>query len=147
MFKNILIPTDGSEFSEMVVKDGLALAKLLDAKITGLHVFSTKELCALDEFWSGADSVLQQIRDHRLNEGRRYLDHLDVAARSQGVEFDRVILEHDHVWEAIVDTAREKNCDLVMMAAHGRQGLSALVIGGETNKVLIHSKIPVLVYR
>jgi nucleotide-binding universal stress UspA family protein len=147
MFRNILIPTDGSELSEKVIQDGLALAKSLAAKVTGLHVFSTKSLCALDEFWSGADSVLTQIRDHQRNEGRRYLDHLDVRAQSQGVAFHRVILEHDHVWEAIVNTAKEEHCDLIMMAAHGRHGVSAVVVGGETNKVLIHSKIPVLVYR
>jgi nucleotide-binding universal stress UspA family protein len=63
------------------------------------------------------------------------------------VKVERVIVQHDNPWQAIVETATAKGCDLIMMAAHGRRGLSALVLGSETNKVLTHSKIPVLVYR
>ena len=72
-----------------------------------------------------------------------------VAARAKaaGVPCDTVHVEHEHVYQAIIDTAKANNCDLITMASHGRRGVSALVLGSETVKVLTHSKIPVLVHR
>jgi nucleotide-binding universal stress UspA family protein len=146
MFKNILIPTDGSEFSEKIVNDGMALAKTLHAKVTGVHVFSSYLISPYGEFGPSDDEVYKQMRAVGEREANRYLDRLQAAATSAGVEFDRVVLEKDHPWEGILEAAKKEGCDAIMMAAHGRSGLSALVLGSETNKVLTHSKIPVLVY-
>jgi len=147
MFTNILIPTDGSPFSEKVVKDGVALAKAIKAKLTGVHVFSTALISPYGEFGPSDDVVLKQMREHGKKEGNEYLDRIESAAESAGVEFERIVVEHDHVWEGILQAAQRKYCNLIMMAAHGRRGLAALVLGSETNKVLTHSKIPVLAYR
>jgi nucleotide-binding universal stress UspA family protein len=147
MFKNILIPTDGSEFSEKVVKDGVAMAKVINARITGVHVFPTHHISPYGEFGPSDDLVQKQMRDAAQSEANKYLDHIQAAAKAAGVSFDRMILEDDHPWKGIIDAAGKKGCDLIMMAAHGRRGLSALMLGSETNKVLAHSRIPVLVYR
>ncbi len=146
MFKNILIPTDGSEFSEKVVADGMALAKTLHAKVTGVHVFSSYLISPYGEFGPSDEEVYKQMRALGQREGNKYLDRLQTAAKAAGVEFERVVLEKDRPWEGIIEAARKKHCDVIMMAAHGRRGLSALVVGSETNKVLTHAKIPVLVY-
>jgi nucleotide-binding universal stress UspA family protein len=147
MFTNILIPTDGSEFSEKVVKDGVAAARAMGARITALHAYPRYRMSPYGEFGPGDDVVEKQVTENAIRDGNLYLDRVEAAAKAAGVKVERVIVKHDHPWEAIVETAREKGCDLIMMAAHGRRGLSALVLGSETNKVLAHSKIPVLVYR
>lgn len=68
-------------------------------------------------------------------------------AEEAGVQVETVRQSNDHPWEAIVQTAKDKNCDLIVMASHGRRGLSAMILGSETQKVLTHSTIPVLVVR
>jgi nucleotide-binding universal stress UspA family protein len=147
MFKHILIPTDGSEFSEKVVKDGMALAKAINAKITAVHAYPSFINISYGEFGSIDGEVQEQLLESAKTEGNKYLDRLQAAAKSADVIFDRVLLENDDAWKGILDAAQKKGCDLILMAAHGRRGLSALVLGSETNKVLTHSKIPVLVYR
>lgn len=147
MFKHILIPTDGSAFSEKVVKDGVALAKTINAKITGVHIFPSHHISPYGEFGPSDDVVQKQMRDSATTQGNQYLDRIEAVAKSSGVSFERVISENDDAWRGIIDAAQKKKCDLILMAAHGRRGLSALVLGSETNKVLTHSKIPVLVYR
>lgn len=77
----------------------------------------------------------------------KLLDTVASAARASGVACDTVQIEHEHPYRAIIDTARSKGCDLIVMASHGRRGVSAIVLGSETVKVLTHSKIPVLVDR
>ncbi len=96
MFKNILIPTDGSEFSEKVVKDGVAMAKVMNAKITGVHVFPTHHISPYGEFGPSDDVVQKQMKDAAQTEGKKYLDHIQAAAKAAGVAFDRVILENDN---------------------------------------------------
>lgn len=150
MFKNILIPTDGSEFSEKVLKDGVALARALNAKITGIHVVPSNFALTYGFYaevpWVD-DELQARMRNSAKAEGKKYLDRIQAAAQAAGVKFERVVLESNVVWKGIVDTANERDCDLIVMAAHGRRGLSALMLGSETNRVLTHSKIPVLVYR
>jgi len=147
MFKHILIPTDGSELSEKVVQDGMALAKAINAKITGVHIFPSHHISPYGEFGPPDDVVEKQMRESAITQGNQYLDRIEAAAKSAGVGFERVLSENDDAWRGIIDAAQKKKCDLILMAAHGRRGLSALVLGSETNKVLTHSKIPVLVYR
>lgn len=147
MFKNILIPTDGSKFSEKVVKDGIALAKMFNAKITGVHVTPTVFILPSDDFAVHDAEVLKRIEDANHRAGQRYLKHLETAAHAGGVKYESVLVKEKPAWEGIIDAAQKHHCDLIMMAAHGRTGVKALVLGSETNKVLTHSKIPVLVYR
>lgn len=148
MFKNILIPTDGSELSEKVARDGVSLAKLLNARITGVHVVRLLYVAATGVDYGLFDPNLQlRIQEAAREDGKRYLDQMEAVAGAAGVPFERVLVENEQPWKGILDTAREHRCDLVMMAAHGRRGVVALLLGSETNKVLTHSKVPVLVYR
>jgi nucleotide-binding universal stress UspA family protein len=147
MYKHILIPTDGSELSDKAIKNGVAFAKSLNAKITGLHVMPSAFPIYYGEMaWVDAN-VEKQMRDAARAEGNKYLDRIEATARSAGVTCERALLANDQIWKAIIDTAQAKHCDLILMAAHGRRGLSALMLGSETNKVLTHSSVPVLVYR
>jgi len=147
MFKNILIPTDGSKFSEKVDKDGVALAKLFNAKITGVHVTQRVFILPMEDFAAYDAEVLKRIEEDARKAGKRYLKHLETAARAGGVTYESVLVDEKPAWEGIMEAAQKHHCDLIMMAAHGRSGIKALVLGSETHKVLTHSKIPVLVYR
>ena len=84
---------------------------------------------------------------HVAERTKKYLEVAAVAAKTAGVPFDAVSLEHEHPYQGIIETAENKGCDLIIMASHGRSGMSAVVLGSQTVKVLTHSKIPVLVYR
>jgi nucleotide-binding universal stress UspA family protein len=145
MYKHILIPTDGSPLSETAIKQGVALAKSIGARVTGLTVSPTFRTFSMDPM------VVTETPDRYEQdcEARAEKDLAVVknAATSAGVPCETVHVFHDHPYQAIIDTARSKGCDLVFMASHGRRGMSALVLGSETVKVLTHSKIPVLVCR
>jgi nucleotide-binding universal stress UspA family protein len=79
--------------------------------------------------------------------GKKALDEIEAMADAAGIEFGSTIVAASTPWEGILKTAKAKRCDLVVMASHGRRGLSGLLLGSETTKVLTHSKIPVLVCR
>jgi nucleotide-binding universal stress UspA family protein len=76
---------------------------------------------------------------------RREYDRVTDAANAAGVACETVQVEHDHPYQAIIATAKDKGCDIIVMASHGRSGLSAILLGSVTNKVLTHTNIPVLV--
>lgn len=145
MYKNILIPIDGSELAEKAVQHGIALAKAIGAKITVLTVLRPFHFFALIPLAVG-DTEAQYTQALR-ESGAKLLYAVANAANAAGVVCETVHLEHEHPYQAIIDTAKAKGCDLITMASHGRRGVSALVLGSETVKVLTHSKIPVLVHR
>lgn len=144
MFKHILLPTDGSVLSETAIKKGVAFAKEINAKVCGLtvtkpfHVFTTDVMELEDTKGTYAEDTA--LADKRLSV-------IEQAAKQAGVSYDGAHKIGDHPWEEIIRTASERGCDVIFMASHGRRGVAALVIGSETNKVLTHTKIPVLVYR
>lgn len=145
MYRNILIPTDGSDLAAKAVEHGIALAKELGAKLTAVTVTEPFRVFAL------APSQLEFSRDEYKKQADAYAEQVlaavvDAAARA-GVPCEIHHIEQEHVYEAIIDTAAANGCDLILMASHGRRGVSALVLGSETVKVLTHSKTPVLVYR
>jgi nucleotide-binding universal stress UspA family protein len=145
MYRNILIPTDGSDLASKAVEHGLAFAKEIGAKVTALTITEPFRVFAL------APSQLEYTRGEYTKQADAYAEQVlaavaDGAARA-GVTCEIHHVEQEHVYEAIVDTAAANGCDLILMASHGRRGVSALVLGSETVKVLTHSKIPVLVYR
>jgi nucleotide-binding universal stress UspA family protein len=145
MFKHILLPTDGSPLSEMAVQQGLRLAKSLGAEVTGLsvmpkqHPFFYETQIPLE--------ALQQAAQRCKELGQSYLEGIAEKARQKEVPCDLVYEVNDSPYEAIIQVAERRGCDLIMMASHGRRGVKGLLIGSETQKVLTHSKIPVLVYR
>lgn len=145
MYKHILIPTDGSELSNRAVRQGIDLARAIGARVTVVTVTPTFHTFSADPFM--VTSTPEQFRRECQAEAERFLATAAAAASPAGVVCETVHLEDDRPYQAIIDTATKKDCDLIFMASHGRKGVAALVLGSETNKVLTHSKIPVLVCR
>ncbi len=145
MYKNILIPTDGSPLSDKAVTQGVALAKELKAKLTILtvtvpyHIFSS-DPAMVDYTRSQYDEGMRQFASRLL---AKTIDE----ARMAGVRCQTLHVEHEHPYRAIIETAESNGCDLILMASHGRRGVATVVLGSETVKVLTHCKIPVLVHR
>lgn len=144
MMKNILLPTDGTEFCDKAVKYGVALAKTVGAKVTGVTVMSPVRQSMQVGL---SDPVRKEIAVQRSNHEKLALASVIAAAQDAGVPFDTVSVEDEHVYRGILDTAQDKGCDLIVMASHGRRGVAALMLGSETQKVIVHSTIPVLVCR
>jgi len=141
MYKNILIATDGSDLSANAVNQGVALAKVLAAKVTAVNV--SEPFHWFDpNMVEGAEGA---YREGSNQAAARVLGAVADTAKATGVACETVHVEEDRPYVAIIDTAKAKNCDLIVMASHGRRGISAVVLGSETVKVLTHSKIPVLV--
>lgn len=145
MFKHILIPTDGSELSNIAIQNGVKFAKEINAKITGLTVTAPYHYIAVEALQVTDTPTQYEIDMKTLAE--RNLSVLRQAAEDAGVPCDLVHRSSEHPYEEIVNTAQDRGCDVIFQASHGRRGMRALIVGSETNKVLTHSKIPVLVYR
>jgi nucleotide-binding universal stress UspA family protein len=145
VYKNILIPTDGSDLAMKAVVHGVAFAKEIRAKITAVAVTEPFAVFAL------APSQLEYSRAEYNKQAEAFAEQalaaVADAAKRAGAECETVRIEREHVYEAIIDTAAANGCDLILMASHGRRGVSAIVLGSVTMKVLTHSKTPVLVYR
>ena len=146
MFKNILIPTDGSELSQRAVRTGVELAKLHQAKITAIHVIPDYHL--LIAYEGAFDPVTEErIEEEAKARSENYLEYASRTAADAGVPCDTVCETSDHPYDAILKTADARRCDLIVMTSHGRKGLAAVLLGSETRKVLTHARIPVLVVR
>ena len=144
MHTHILIPTDGSELSDEAIQYGTALAKAANAKVTGVTVSTPFHFLSVPD--RVADTI-ESYRQRMTTVASRRLAKVKTIAEAAGVGCEIAHVEHEHPYKAIIDTANAKACDLIVMASHGRRGISALVLGSETVKVLTHSTIPVLVYR
>ena len=145
MFKHLLLPTDGSDASQRTVLEGVRLAKEFNAKITGISVVPEFHLLTFNT------TMIEDTREVFTAESRsqanKYLTVLNKAADEAGVPCEIEVVLSDHPYEAIIHAAKNKGCELIIMASHGRRGMQSILIGSETQKVLTHSKIPVLVYR
>ena len=146
MYRHILIATDGSSLAEKAVSHGLSLAKSIGAKVTALIVeapFSVYDVpeSRIRQMSEAFAQHAEQVRQH----AAAVLDRVADAARATGVPCETVQVEHDHPYQAIITTAKDKGCDVIVMASHGRSGISAVLLGSVTNKVLTHTNIPVLV--
>src|SRR5271169_1323346 len=145
MYTNILIPTDGSALAGMAVQHGIALAKKIGAKVTALTVLPPFRILTTNT--QMIEDTPASYRADMQKHAEQTLGAVARAAQAAGVACELIHVEHEHPYQAIIDTARSKGCDLVVMASHGRRGVSAIILGSETVKVLTHSKIPVLVHR
>ena len=145
MYKHILIPTDGSERSARAITQGVALAAQLEARVTALMATPPIPPIVLEGL--AAPIHNEELEQNAKDYATRSLAVAAEAAAAAGVRCETTHIAHDRPWEAIIQTAEQKSCDLIVMASHGRSGVSAVVLGSETNKVLTHSKIPVLVCR
>jgi nucleotide-binding universal stress UspA family protein len=145
MYTNILIPTDGSELSGKAVQHGIALAKQIGAKVTALTVLPPFRIFTTNP--QMIENTSAQYRADMKKHAEQTLGAVARAAQAAGVACELIHVEHEHPYRAIINTVESKGCDLIVMASHGRHGISAIVLGSETVKVLTHSKIPVLVHR
>jgi len=145
MFKHILLPTDGSELSAAAIQQGIRFAKSIGAKVTGLCVMPLQQMLFYDMVIPR--DAFEQTTQPWKELAETYLAAIEKGAKKAGVERDVVYERSDSPYEVIIRVAEQKGCDLIMMASHGRRGVKALLIGSETQKVLTHSRIPVLVYR
>ena len=145
MYKHILIPTDGSPLSEQAIRQGVALAKSLHARVTGVTVSPPFHTFAVDP--AVVTDTPAQYAKHCEAQAAQSLGVIKDAAAISGVSCNVVHVVKDRPYEAIIETAHAEACDLIFMASHGRKGFSAVVLGSETTKVLTHSKTPVLVCR
>ena len=148
MFKHILLPTDGSPLSEKGVKRGIAFAKGIKARVTTMHVVPQFRLLADADPLPSAVALRQRLVAEAQDRAKRIVDRPAKWAKAAGVRCKSVIVPPGGlIYEKIIATARREKCDLIFMSSHGRRGLSSVLLGSETSKVLTHSKIPVLVVR
>lgn len=148
MFKHLLLPTDGSKLSDRAVQRGIEFAKEIKARVTVVHVIPEFRMMA-DESFVLPTSVDLKRRYEKEAKARadKMLAKIGERAQAAGVKFEGVALMGNVPYEEIIDAAKKHKCDLIMMASHGRRGISGLLLGSETAKVLTHSKIPVLIIR
>ena len=147
MYKHILLPTDGSPLSARAAAQGVRLAKALGARLTVLHVIPPATPIAIGRKQSVAYATLEERVALDQRHAAKALGLVEKAASAAGVPCKLESLKGDYPAEAILATARKRRCDLILMASHGRRGVQALLLGSETQKVLAHATVPVLVHR
>ena len=148
MFRHILVSTDGSRLSGKAIRTAVRLAGATGARVTGAFVMAPYMPPAYGEgvIYTQVLSP-KRYKDIMEKAARKALAAVEVEAGTAGVQYGATMLTANNPWEGIIRAAKAKKCDLIVMASHGRRGLAGLVLGSETNKVLTHSKIPVLVCR
>lgn len=145
MYKHILVPTDGSEVAAKCFQAAVSFAKEVRAKVTGYYAIEDMNLHHVGVHLN-KDLVTEfDKRAHDLAE--HHLEGIAAAAKAAGVEYDRIVSRVAQPHEGIIEAAKEAGCDIIFMASHGHRGLTSLIVGSVTQKVLSHSKIPVLVFR
>ena len=145
IFKHLLLPTDGSAASDAAIQRALDLAREGGARVTGLHVIQPLHLVVyeVDILEIARASYEANVRAR----AQQYVEAIERAAKERGVQADSRVVVSEHPYDAIIKTAQDAGCDLVVMASHGRRGMQAVLIGSETQKVITYSTIPVLVLR
>jgi nucleotide-binding universal stress UspA family protein len=144
MYQRILLPTDGSEVTAKAVQAAIALAKLAGAELQAISVKEPFPYSAISEMQPVPP---QEFYDAQQRIAAGHVKAVTDAAAAAGITCQGFTVEALHPWEAILDHAKTQGCDLLVMASHGRRGVSALLLGSETQKVLTHSSLPVLVVR
>lgn len=144
MYKRILFPTDGSEITAKALTSALSLAKLCGAEVFVLAVKEPFPYSAISEMQPVPPQEFYDAQERIANDR---VKAVLAAAAAAGVACDGSTVEALHPWEAILDLAKSKGCDLIVMASHGRRGLGRLVLGSQVSEVLARSGIPVLVIR
>lgn len=147
MYQRILVASDGSTLSKKAVRSSIELAAAIGAGLVALYVVQRYPV----SYFEGNVTISQQdvarIEKQWVDKGQAIVDSVARAAQAQGVEAKAVLARSDLVAESIITAAKKHKCDLIVMASHGRKGIKRLLLGSETQHVLTHSNIPVLVLR
>lgn len=144
MFKRILVPTDGSDITSKATQTAISLARLSGAELLTIGVKEPFPYSAISEMQPVPP---QEFYDAQERIAAENVSKVVETATAAGIKCQGHTVEALHPWEAILDHANAQGCDLVVMASHGRRGVTALLLGSETQRVLVHSTIPVLVVR
>ncbi len=147
MFKHILVPTDGSPLSLRAAKAAVRFARANGARITAFHATPRYRPNIADDYIPPSYVSLAEFTKQVKKTADKYLGKVKQLADAENVPCATVQSSSDSPYEAIIKAAKANKCDLVFMASHGRRGIASLLISSETNKVLTHCKLPVLVYR
>ncbi|MRX10758.1 universal stress protein [Pseudoduganella sp. FT25W] len=145
MFKTILLPTDGSDLSDKATATAMEFARLHQSRIIALTVIQPMLLPAMGD--GGAVLEAGQYETQMQDAARDHINKVAAAASAAGIPFEGFIAMSASASDEIVEAAKKHGCDLIMMASHGRTGLSKLLLGSETQSVLSHTSLPVLVLR
>ena len=145
MYKHILIATDGSELAQKGVEQGLALAKALGAKATAVMI--TEPIAAMMVGEAAIALPLDDYDKAASANASRVLAGVAESAKKAAVACDTLHVKDQYPAEGIVEAAKARACDLIVMTSHGRRGISKLLLGSQTTRVLTHTEIPVLVVR
>lgn len=147
MFKHVLIPTDGSPVAAKAVKAGLELAKEINAAVTVYYGLDPMPAPYYGDGYTVDARAIADIERSARAAGEAVLEKIAQQAKAAGVPFKTLMNKPATPYDGIIAAAKKCKCDVIFMSSHGRRGIASLVLGSVTNKVLSHSKIPVLVYR
>jgi nucleotide-binding universal stress UspA family protein len=144
MFKHILLPTDGSELAHKAVRQGLELAKMLNARVTAVNVTGP---WPVGEIGGGlvVAAPMEEYDSAVAKEASRVLAEVSDLAAKIGVDCTTVHVPNQYPSEGIVEQAKASACDLIVMASHGRRGVAKLLLGSQATRVLAYSTVPVLI--
>ena len=147
MYKRILVATDGSTLSKKAVKEAIGLAASLEAALVVLNVVPRYPMSYFEGGATVSPQEVGRIEKDWADRGQAIADAVQKSAEAAGVKAKALITKSDLVANSILAAAKKNKCDLIVMASHGRKGISRILLGSETQQVLTHSSIPVLVLR
>jgi len=148
MYANILLSTDGSDVAKKGVKHGIALAKALNAKVTVITVTEPLPIylgTGFDSGWIPSKDEIDSFDAARKKFAGKVLDEARAMAEQSGISAELLHVSNEHPATAIIETAKSRGCDLIVMGSHGRRGLRKLLLGSQTSEVLADGSVPVLV--
>ncbi|MDO8457416.1 MAG: universal stress protein [Burkholderiaceae bacterium] len=147
MYKKILVATDGSTLSKKAVSSAIAMAALMEAELVALKVVPRYPQSYFEGGLAVQASEISRVEKQWVDHGQAIVDAVQKTAESKGVKTKAVTVKSDLISDAVIATAKKHKCDLIVMASHGRRGIKRILLGSETQQVLTHSHIPVLVLR
>jgi nucleotide-binding universal stress UspA family protein len=147
MYKKILVATDGSTLSKKAVSSAIAMAQLTGAELVAIKVVPRYPQTYFEGGVALAASEVSRIEKQWAEHGQTVVDAVAKAAAAKGVKVKALTVKSDLVSDALIAAAKKHKCDLIVMASHGRRGIKRLLLGSETQQVLTHSHVPVLVLR
>lgn len=146
MYRHILLPVDGSRLSEEAAASGIALARALGARVTALHVVAQPTDMALEAWAHSRPDFAAQLSGQLAGRGGLFVENVCDIARRAGVPCEPQLVHGGFVHAEILATARDRGCDLIVMASHSRSDAADVVLGSETVKVMTLGSVPVLVH-
>ena len=147
MFKHILIPTDGSPVAAKAIHAGVALAKEMGATVTGYYAQEPLPAHLYSEGYIADKKLVAELERRSREYAERCVAEIGATAKAAGVPFEPVVANAPVPYKGIIDAADKRKCDAIFIASNGHRGLTSLLLGSVTQKVLTHSTIPVLVFR